>query len=155
MTGPAVGYSDEGVTYWTAGDDVRPAVDCVPAILRAAGWLIRQARVRQGLRLADMSELCGVSVSVISRVERVARGNRLRVDMLLAMCTALGVRLSDVLRLAEDEAFPLDVQPWTENPAELTLAGYLDQFASSDEPDEDQFDYTDEPDELDGEADPD
>jgi transcriptional regulator with XRE-family HTH domain len=122
---PTIGFDDEGEeTFWTAGEGELPAVDCVPVIMRAMGWLIRVARLNQGLRLADVSDRVGVSVSVLSRAERLAR-EHLRVDLVLAVCNALGVRFSDIMRLAEDEAFPVDERPWTDHPHTLiSLAGY-------------------------------
>jgi hypothetical protein len=48
---------------------------------------------------------------VLSRMERAKRDPGLL--RLVTTSGVLGVRLSDVLRLAEDEAFPLGFAPWS------------------------------------------
>jgi hypothetical protein len=50
----------------------------------------------------------------LSRLERPARDSGLR--RLVVASGMLGLRLSDVLRLAEDDAFPLGDAPWTARP---------------------------------------
>ncbi|HEX5407998.1 MAG TPA: helix-turn-helix transcriptional regulator [Pseudonocardiaceae bacterium] len=79
------------------------------AILVALGDLIRQARLASGLKLAELADRCGVSASVISRIELARRCPGLQ--MLMVICAALGIRLSDLFKAAEDAAVPLPVSP--------------------------------------------
>ena len=79
------------------------------AIIRAVGNLLRRARLASGLNLSELSELCNASQSVLCRIELARRVPS--VPMLLTMCSQLGVRLSDVLRAAEDAAVPLPISP--------------------------------------------
>ncbi len=61
----------------------------------------------RGSGTADRREVaarCGVSSSVLCRMELARRPPRL--ELLLMVCHELGVRFSDVMRFAEDEAFP-------------------------------------------------
>jgi Helix-turn-helix len=89
----------------------------VAAVLRGTGTVLRQVRQARGLALAEAADRCRVSASVLSRTELARRDQRL--PLLLALSGVLGVRLSGVLRLAEDEAFPLGGLSWTEDPADL------------------------------------
>lgn len=89
----------------------------VAAIMHATGTLMRRVRLAKGLVLAEAAGECGVSSSVLSRAELARREPSLR--LLLTLCGVLGVRLSAVLRMAEEAALPLGTQPWTEDPAEL------------------------------------
>lgn len=118
MTGsrPSVLYSGSGEIMLT-GLPGSPEIDSVAAMAPAVASLLRRVRENQGLSLAEAAGRCGMSPSVLSRLERAHRGLRLR--QLLALCNVLGVRFSDVMRAAEDEAFPLGDTPWTEHPAGL------------------------------------
>jgi transcriptional regulator with XRE-family HTH domain len=89
----------------------------VAAILHATGTVMRQVRRARGLTIADTAPQCGVSSSVLCRVELARREPRLH--LLLALCGFLGVRLSAVLRIAENDALPIGALPWTADPAEL------------------------------------
>jgi transcriptional regulator with XRE-family HTH domain len=89
----------------------------VAAIMHATGTLMRQVRLARGLILAEAAGECGVSSSVLCRTELARREPRL--PLLLTLCGVLGVRLSAVLRMAEEAALPLGTQPWTEDPADL------------------------------------
>jgi transcriptional regulator with XRE-family HTH domain len=82
------------------------------AILNAVGTRLRSARMDQGVSLADAARRLSLSESVLSRLERARRDSGL-VRLVMAS-SALGVRLSDVLRLAEDDAFPLGSAPWAD-----------------------------------------
>ncbi|HYS40001.1 MAG TPA: helix-turn-helix domain-containing protein [Pseudonocardiaceae bacterium] len=81
------------------------------AILNAVGARLRTARLNQGLSLAEAAARLYISDSVLSRLERAGRDSGLL--RLIMTSSALGMRLSDVLRLAEDDAFPLGSAPWT------------------------------------------
>jgi hypothetical protein len=84
------------------------------AILNAVCTRLRSARRSQGTDLADAARRMGVSPSVLSRLERAERDSGLR--RLVVASGMLGLRLSDVLRLAEDDAFPLGSAPWAACP---------------------------------------
>jgi transcriptional regulator with XRE-family HTH domain len=121
---PTVLFSDRSpdIVLADGGHDV-PATDSVMVMAHAATWVLRQVRQKRGLVLSGFADRCGVSVPVMSRLERSAREPRLY--LLLAMCNLLGVRFSEVMRIAEDEAFPVGDQPWTDHVAELIdLVGY-------------------------------
>lgn len=79
------------------------------AITRAVGDLLRRARLASGLKLAELAEQCGVSQSVLCRVELARR--KPGMPLLMTVCARLGIRVSDVLRAAEDAAVPLPVAP--------------------------------------------
>jgi transcriptional regulator with XRE-family HTH domain len=81
------------------------------AILNAVCTRLRSVRQNQGLDLAEGALRLRLSPSVLSRLERAKRSPTL--FRLVMVSGALGVRLSDVLRLAEDEAFPLGSEPWS------------------------------------------
>jgi transcriptional regulator with XRE-family HTH domain len=81
------------------------------AIARAVGDLLRRARQASGLKLAELADQCGVSQSVLCRVELARRPPG--IGFLMTVCSKLGVRLSDVFRAAEDAAVPLPVAPRT------------------------------------------
>jgi DNA-binding XRE family transcriptional regulator len=105
----------------TDTDGVSPDTDSVLVMLAATGLLMRWVREAKGLALTDMAAQCGVSASVLSRVELARREPR--VSLLLMLCNLLGVRLSDVMRMAEDEAFPMGRGPWTAHPVDLIGRG--------------------------------
>jgi transcriptional regulator with XRE-family HTH domain len=79
------------------------------AIARAIGDLLRRARQASGLNLAELADRCGVSQSVLCRVELARRPPG--IGFLMTVCGKLGIRLSDVFRAAEDAAVPLPVSP--------------------------------------------
>jgi transcriptional regulator with XRE-family HTH domain len=78
------------------------------AIMRAVGYVIRQARQAADLNLAEFADRCGVSQSVLCRVELARRPPG--IEFLMTVCSQLGIRLSDLLRTAEDQAVPLPVE---------------------------------------------
>jgi ribosome-binding protein aMBF1 (putative translation factor) len=80
------------------------------AIVSAVCSRLRSARLQQGMSLAEAALRLRLSPSVLSRLEQAKRAPSLL--RLVTASGALGVRLSDVLRLAEDEAFPLGSAPW-------------------------------------------
>lgn len=98
-------------------DDVDPwasgAIDKATeeAITKAVGDLIRRARLASGMRLQDLAEQCGVSESVLCRVELARRTPG--VALLMTVSSQLGIRLSDLMRAAEDAAVPLPDEPRT------------------------------------------
>jgi len=60
------------------------------------GDVLRQHRIRQGRTLREVSGLARVSLGYLSEVERGQK--EASSELLAAICEALGVRLSDVLR---------------------------------------------------------
>jgi transcriptional regulator with XRE-family HTH domain len=79
------------------------------AITKAVGDLLRRARLASGLKLAELADRCGVSQSVLCRVELARRTPG--IAFLITVCARLGIRLSDVFRAAEDAAVPLPTHP--------------------------------------------
>ena len=79
------------------------------AITQAMGDLLRQARLASGLKLAELAAECGVSQSVLCRVELARRQPAM--PLLMTVCARLGIRLSDLFRAAEDAAVPLPEAP--------------------------------------------
>lgn len=77
--------------------------------LTALGQLVRRQRVASGLRIDDAAALCGVSVSLLSRLENGRSG--VSTDRLLRVLDALGLamlvvdkaRLPKALRALADE----------------------------------------------------
>ncbi|HTR70382.1 MAG TPA: helix-turn-helix transcriptional regulator [Mycobacteriales bacterium] len=73
---------------------------------RILGEVLRRHRLRQGRTLRDVSAAAGVSLGYLSEVERGRK--EASSELLAAICGALAVELSDVLRevsedLARDE----------------------------------------------------
>lgn len=101
----------------TDTDGASPDTDSVSVMLYAIGLLMRRAREARGWIQADLADACEMWVPVLSRIERARREPRL--SLALTLCNLLGVRFSDVMRMAEDEAFPLGRGPWTDQPANL------------------------------------
>lgn len=93
------------------GTDDRPLDHgALAAMLGSIGSQVRDARQGRGWYLADLAELLNLSSSVICRLELARREPSL--NQLIGTCAVLGMRFSDVLRRAEDEAFPLGSGPW-------------------------------------------
>lgn len=80
------------------------------AVLASIGDQIRDARQSRGWLLSDLALRVGVSPSVVCRMELARREPS--IYQLINACAALEMRLSGVLRRAEDEAFPLGSGPW-------------------------------------------
>ena len=110
------------------GSDI--SVASVADIVRSTGMVLRRVRLARGLQQREPARLCGVSISDVCRIELGRRTPAL--DRLVRLCTVLGVRPSEVLRMAEDEAFPLDSAPWTASPAELLLSAVPGVVARAD-----------------------
>lgn len=82
----------------------------VAAILASIGAQVRHARQMRGWYLADVAERLGLSSSVVCRMELARREPSLY--QVISACAVLGMRFSDIVRKAEDEAFPLGTAPW-------------------------------------------
>lgn len=113
---------------WTAGMIDKATEE---AITRAVGDLLRRARLASGLKMVELADLCGISQSVLCRVELARRTPG--VPLLLSVCTVLGIRLSDVFRAAEDAAVPLPTQHREGRFQELL--GRQPSFSRPDQPD--------------------
>jgi transcriptional regulator with XRE-family HTH domain len=74
------------------------------AMRRAIGDQLRRHRLDSGLAQDELAARCGVSPSVLSKVELARRAPGLL--LLLNVCAALGIRASDLFRAAEDDAMP-------------------------------------------------
>jgi transcriptional regulator with XRE-family HTH domain len=93
------------------GDFERPLDDAgIAAMLASVGAQVRAARQGKGWFLSDIAERLNLSASVICRLELARREPS--VHQLIMVCAVLGLRLSDVMRIAEIEAFPLGPTPW-------------------------------------------
>lgn len=99
-------YSDRRDDPWRSGMIDKATQE---AIVRAIGDLLRRARLASGFTLCELAARCGVSQSVLCRVELARRTPGL--PLLMNVCAHLGIRLSDVLRAAEDAAVPLPAAP--------------------------------------------
>lgn len=64
------------------------------------GRVVRQHRTEQDMTLERLADLAGMNVTYLSDIER-GKGNP-SVFKLSGIATALGVRVSDLLRAAED-----------------------------------------------------
>lgn len=98
-----------------------PVRENVSAMLPAVGLTLRRVRERRQIRQEAVADRVGVSPSVLSRLERGQRWPHL--STVLAVCTVLGLRFSDILRAAEDEAFPIGSTPWAGSPSALIGCG--------------------------------
>jgi transcriptional regulator with XRE-family HTH domain len=81
------------------------------AILGSIGDQVRDARLGRGWYLEDVASRVGLSTSVICRLGLARR--EASMPQLISVCASLNRRLSDVMRTAEDEAFPYGGGPWT------------------------------------------
>jgi transcriptional regulator with XRE-family HTH domain len=84
------------------------------SLVQAIGMLLRCVRLIQGLPLVDLAKDCGVSPSVLSRVEGGKRPPQLSV--LMIVCHRLGVRLGDLIDMAENEVAPRGSRDWIDLP---------------------------------------
>lgn len=108
---------NSGQVFVAPAKNGEPPMDSVVVMLQAVSWLLRRAREHHGWQLVEVAERCGVSPSVLSRVERAQREPHLW--LVLRICNVVGVRFSDVMRMAENEAFPVNNNPWTDHPIDL------------------------------------
>lgn len=91
-----------GVDPWASGLIDEPTR---MAILQALGDLLRRARIASGLMMTELADRCGMSQSVLCRIELARRTPS--IWQLMNICEQLGIRLSDVICAAEDAAVPL------------------------------------------------
>ena len=87
------------------------------AMTRSVGHLLRQLRLGRGETQEQVGLRAGIGNSDVCRLERGSREPRL--GALLRVCGSVQVRPSVLLRLAEDEAFPIEPQPWSADMAWL------------------------------------
>lgn len=90
----------------------RPGLEMgeVIALVRSTETALRQLRHAQGQRQIDLAAMCGVSNTLLSRIERGKRNPQLVV--FVDLCASLDVRPSAVLRMAEDDVFPFGTPAW-------------------------------------------
>jgi transcriptional regulator with XRE-family HTH domain len=80
------------------------------AVLRTLlGEALRTRRLRQHRTLREVSSAARVSLGYLSEVERGQK--EASSELLASICTALGVRLSDLLREVSDTLAVLEPQP--------------------------------------------
>jgi transcriptional regulator with XRE-family HTH domain len=80
------------------------------AVLRTLlGEALRAARLRQERTLREVSSAARVSLGYLSEVERGQK--EASSELLAAICRALGVRLSDVLREVSESLSELEADP--------------------------------------------
>ena len=72
-----------------------------PLLRRLVGAILRERRESQGRTLRDVGVAARVSVAYLSEVERGRK--EASSEVLLAVCTALGMRLVDLVAAAHDE----------------------------------------------------
>ena len=73
------------------------------------GDALRATRLRQQRTLREVSQAAKVSLGYLSEVERGQK--EASSELLMSICQALGIRLSDVLRLVADELATLEPVP--------------------------------------------
>ncbi len=69
--------------------------DDLDAVMDGLGARLREQRTRRGLRLADVSEITGVSISILSRLESGVRAPSL--DVLLKIARVFQVPLDELV----------------------------------------------------------
>ena len=69
---------------------------------RITGWVVRELRERKGMTQEVLSGLAAVSRSHLAEIETGA--TRANVDTLWRISDALGMRLSELIRLVEAES---------------------------------------------------
>jgi transcriptional regulator with XRE-family HTH domain len=105
------------------------------------GGVLRQQRLRQGRTLRDVSAAAQVSLGYISEVERGQK--EASSELLAAICSALDVPLSDVLReVSEQMAFeeaaiaaeltPTDLTNANLTPADLARSDLAPELTNAD-----------------------
>jgi DNA-binding transcriptional regulator YiaG/quercetin dioxygenase-like cupin family protein len=73
--------------------------------IRSVGGEIRRLRNAQGLKLQDVAARTGVSVSMLSMLERGVAGAS--IGTLVAVSSALGVHMADLFRSAPEKSSPV------------------------------------------------
>jgi transcriptional regulator with XRE-family HTH domain len=76
----------------------------IAALSHTVGYVLRDARVKRGLIIKELSELTSLSESALSRLECGRRP--LTVRQLIVLCDVLGAMPSVAIARAEREAFP-------------------------------------------------
>lgn len=82
----------------------------VQAVMTALGDVLRRLRMHQGIKMVELADRWQVSLSVLCRIELARRTPSLA--PLVRLAGLLGVRLSDLMRAAEEQAFPQGFSPW-------------------------------------------
>ena len=121
-------------TSGTAADDGRPGALSPAALdtertIRRIGGQIRRLRAARGLKLQDVADRTGVSVSMLSMLERGVAGGS--IGTLVAVSSALGVHMSDLFEQEPEEKSP--VRRLTDQVQVETAAGVLRRLAHHDE----------------------
>ncbi len=75
----------------------RSPVPPMPLLRRTVGEVLRRLRLKQGRTLADVARAAKVSMPYLSELERGRK--EASSEILAALCTALGIGLSDFIEL--------------------------------------------------------
>ncbi|TFV56065.1 cupin domain-containing protein [Geodermatophilus sp. DF01-2] len=97
--------------------------------IRRVGGQIRRLRAARGLKLQDVADRTGVSVSMLSMLERGVAGGS--IGTLVAVSSALGVHMSDLFEHEAEEKSP--VRRLADQVQVETAAGVLRRLAHHDE----------------------
>ena len=97
--------------------------------IRRIGGQIRRLRAARGLKLQDVADRTGVSVSMLSMLERGVAGGS--IGTLVAVSSALGVHMSDLFEQETEEKSP--VRRLADQIQVETGAGVLRRVAHHDE----------------------
>jgi transcriptional regulator with XRE-family HTH domain len=97
--------------------------------IRRIGGQIRRLRAARGLKLQDIADRTGVSVSMLSMLERGVAGGS--IGTLVAVSSALGVHMSDLFEHEAEEQSPVRRQ--VDQMQVETAAGVLRRLAHHDE----------------------
>ena len=96
-----------------AGAAPRPSASSTgrrePLLRLLVGATFRRRREAQGRTLADVAAQARVSIAYLSEIERGRKEPSS--EVLVAVCTALGMRLADLLVEAADELRAADLRP--------------------------------------------
>jgi transcriptional regulator with XRE-family HTH domain len=112
--GHSVAEDPDSIVLALAGTNPATQPDAVHLAAHDVALLLRRARTQRHLRPADVGQACGIGATAITRVELARKA--LRLSRFVTACVYLGVRPSDLVRLAEDHAFPDPSTVWTDHP---------------------------------------
>ncbi|HEX5119297.1 MAG TPA: hypothetical protein VFW65_29250 [Pseudonocardiaceae bacterium] len=111
--GRSVAEDPDSIVLALLGTNPAAPPDGPHLVVHDVALLVRRARTRRHLRAADLGRACGVGATVISRLELARKAWSL--SRLVTACVYVRVRPSDVVRLAEDHAFPYPAAVWTDH----------------------------------------
>jgi transcriptional regulator with XRE-family HTH domain len=134
MARPSAGDDGKMAPVASESDDRSEKPAATPAALdtermiRRVGFQIRRLRTDRGLTLQDVADRTGVSVSMLSMLERGVAGAS--ISTLVAVASALGVHMSDLFE--REVEVPSPVRKLEEQIEVQTAAGVLRRVAHND-----------------------